>query len=322
MSKKEIIIYQAKNGAIKLKGDFRKQTIWATQKELAEVFNVNIPTINEHIKNIYASKELKKKSTIRNFRIVQKEGKRKIEREIIHYNLDMIISVGYRVNSKTATKFRQWATSILKQHALQGYTINKKIIGKNYDKFMKAVTDVKAILPKNTKVQTSDILELIKTFANTWLSLKAYDEENFPKKGITKKKVAITAQELIQALEELRNNLISKKEATDIFGQDRNKDSVQGIVGNVFQSAFGKEMYPTIEEKAAHLLYFMIKDHPFIDGNKRSGAFSFVWFLRKTGILRASFSPETLTALTLFIAESRTTDKEKMIGLVLLLLKK
>ena len=184
------------------------------------------------------------------------------------------------------------------------------------------MADVKAILPSNTKIQTSDILELINTFADTWLSLKAYDQETFPQKGITKKKIVLTAEELNQSLKELKKNLIFKKQATDIFGQERNENSVQGIIGNIFQSAFGKEVYPTIEEKAAHLLYFMVKNHPFVDGNKRSGAFAFVWFLRKTGILRASFTSETLTALTLFIAESKTKDKDKMIGLVLLLLKK
>jgi len=320
MSKK-IIIYQNKSGQIEFREDLKNNNIWATQAQISNVFNVNIPTINEHIKNIYKTKELNEKSTIRKFRIVQKEGKRKVEREIIHYNLDIIISVGYRVNSKTATKFRQWATSILKKHTLQGYTINKKIIGKNYYKFMSAISNVKALLPNNTKIETSDILELISTFANTWFSLKAYDTETFPKKGITKKRVIFTAKELIQTLEKLKKNLISKKQTTDLFGRERNQNSIQGIIGNVFQSAFGKEMYPSIEEKAAHLLYFMVKNHPFIDGNKRNGAFAFIWFLKKTGTLRASLSPETLTALTLLIAESKTEDKNKMTGLVLLLLK-
>jgi prophage maintenance system killer protein len=236
--------------------------------------------------------------------------------------LDAIISVGYRVNSKQATQFRIWSTKVLKQHLLEGYTINKKRIGQNYEKFMQAVADVKALLPSGNKVTTEDVLELINAFAGTWFSLDAYDTESFPRAGSTKKKVHFTANELSEALQELKQDLMDKKQATDLFGQERNKNSVEGIIGNVFQSAFGEDVYPSAEKKAAHLLYFMIKNHPFTDGNKRSGAFAFVWFLRKASLLRASLTPEALTALTLLIAESNPKDKDKMVGLVLLLLKK
>ncbi len=319
MPKKEIIIYQAKNGAINLQGDFKKETIWATLNQIADVFGRDKSVISRHLKNIFKEGELRKKSVVAKNATTAQDGK---IYQVEYYNLDAILSVGYRVNSKSATKFRQWATRVLKEYTLQGYTINKKIIGQNYDKFMKAVADVKALLPADNKVQTSDILELINTFASTWLSLKAYDEENFPQKGATKKKIILTAEELNQNLKELKKKLIAQKQATDIFGQERDRDSISGIMGNIFQSVFNKEVYPSVEEKAAHLLYFMVKDHPFVDGNKRNGAFSFVWFLRKAGILRANFSPETLTALTLLIAESKTKDKDKMIGLVLLLLRK
>ena len=236
--------------------------------------------------------------------------------------MDAILSVGYRVNSKQATQFRIWATKILRQHLVEGYTINKKRIGQNYKKFMQAVADIKALLPTNNRVRNNDILELINAFAGTWFSLDAYDNNTFPPVGSTKKKVVFNANELSGALQELKQDLIKKKQASDLFGQERSKNSIEGIIGNVFQRVFGKDVYPSAEKKAAHLLYFIIKNHPFIDGNKRSGAFSFIWFLRHTGLLRASLTPEALTALTLLIAESNPKDKDKMVGVVLLLLKK
>ena len=249
------------------------------------------------------------------------KGKTQIKK-VEFYNLDIVLAVGYRTNSLKAMEFRKWATKVLKQHLLDGYTINKKRIGQNYEKFMQAVADVKALLPSGNKVTTEEVLELINAFAGTWFSLDAYDTDSFPKTGSTKKKVIITASELGGALQELKQELIGKKQATDFFGQERSKNTIEGIIGNVFQSAFGKDVYPSAEKKAAHLFYFMIKNHPFTDGNKRSGAFAFVWFLRKAGLLRASLTPEALTALTLLIAESNPRDKEKMVGLVLLLLRK
>jgi len=190
--------------------------------------------------------------------------------------LDVILSVGYRVDSKQATRFRIWATKTLKQHLLQGYTINKRRIGNNYQKFIRAVEDVKALLPAGGTVSAKDTLELINIFASTWFSLDAYDAENFPQKGVSRKQVFFTVKELIIDLQNLKRALIAKRQATELFGQETSKDAMGGIVGNVFKSFGKKDVYPTVEEKAAHLLYFMVKNHPFIDGNKRSGAFSFV----------------------------------------------
>ncbi|MEA2092583.1 MAG: virulence protein RhuM/Fic/DOC family protein [Patescibacteria group bacterium] len=319
---KDTTIYQAKNGAIEFRGDFERETIWGNLQQIADLFDVQKPAISKHLKNIYTEGELDKEATISILETVQKEGNRKVKRSIEYYNLDVILSVGYRINSKQATQFRIWATKTLRQHLLQGYTINKKRIGKNYEKFMQAVADVKALLSAGNKIKTEDVLELIGAFAGTWFSLDAYDKDCFPKKGASKKQVEFTAEELSEALKELKKELIKKKEATEIFGQERSKDSIKGIVGSIFQSVFDKDVYPSIEEKAAHLLYFIVKNHPFIDGNKRSGAFAFVWFLRKTGLLRASITPEALTALTLLLAESNSKEKNKMIGLTLLLLNK
>ncbi len=319
---KELVIYQAKSGAIELRGDFNAETIWATQAQIAEVFDIERSVITKHIKNIYKEGELIEKATCAKIAQVQVEGKRTVERRIEHYNLDAIISVGYRVNSKQATQFRIWATKTLKDHLVKGYTINKKVILKNYDNFLKTVSDIQALLPTHTVLDPKAILDLVKEYSTTWTKLDAYDKDNLFAQGVTKKKIKITGREVMDAILELKSELIKKKEATEIFAQDRGTSSVEGIIGNVMQSFGGADVYPTLEEKAAHLLYFMVKNHPFIDGNKRSGAFTFIWFLRKSGIKGAhNINPSGLTAITLLIAESNPTHKDKMIALVVELLR-
>ena len=319
---KEIVIYQAKNGQIEFRGDFDRDTVWGSLKQISELFGRDKSVVSRHIRNIFRYGELEEKATVAKIATVQKEGEREVIREIDYYNLDIILSVGYRVDSKQATQFRIWATKTLKQYLLEGYTINKKRIAENHEKFLQAVSDVKALLPTGNAVKAQDVLELVEAFANTWISLDAYDTQNFPENGATKKAVTFTADELTQALHKFKQELLMRKHATDIFGQERSEDAVHGIVGNVFQSFGSQDLYPTVEEKASHLLYFLVKNHPFVDGNKRSGAFAFIWFLRKAGLLRASLTPEALTALTLLVAESKPKDKEKMIGLMLLLLQK
>jgi prophage maintenance system killer protein len=315
--KNEIIIYQTKTGAIEFKGDFEKDTIWATQKQIAEVFEVERSVVTKHINNILKDSEVEEKSNVQKLHIANSD------KPIGFYSLDIILSVGYRTNSARAIDFRKWATKTLHQHITQGYTINKKQLAKNYEAFMQAVEGVKKMLPEGGQVGVDDALELIKMFASTWLSLEAYDEEQLPKTGVEKKHVTITAESVQKALLKLREELMMKKEASELFGLEKQKESVAGIVGNVLQSFGGKDLYPTVEEKAAHLLYFMVKNHPFIDGNKRSGAFTFVWFLHKTKILNtAKMTPEALTTLTLLVAESDPKDKDRMVGLILLLLKK
>ena len=229
----------------------------------------------------------------------------------------MILSVGYRVNSKTATLFRQWATKTLREHITKGYTINRKQIVRNYDAFMKSVSDIQTLLPEHVALDPKTILELIKEFSSTWVSLGAYDRESLQPIGVTKKSIELSGVELTEAISNLRNELLSKGETTNIFAEERQPGSVEGIVGNVMQSFRGKPVYKTLEEKAAHLLYFMVKNHPFTDGNKRSGAFAFIWFLRKTKIkTMRSINPNALTALTLLIAESDPKKKDQVVALV------
>ena len=317
----QVVIYQAKSGAIELRQDFGQETVWATQAQIADTFDVDVRTVNEHIGNIYKTKELIKKPTIRNFRIVQQEGKRSIERSIQHYNLDLILSVGYRINSKKATRFRQWATKTLRQHIVEGYTINKSRISQNNQQLLEALKNIQELLPSGTPIDIKDVLELVNLFADTWLSLEAYDKDALPKKGVTKKRVVLTAERLHKSLTELKHILMQKGEVTELFGAERDAGNVAGIVGNVMQAFDGKDVYETAEEKAAHLLYFMVKNHPFTDGNKRNGAYAFVWFLREVRILDVTrLTPAALTALTILVAESNPKDKEKIVRLMLTLL--
>ncbi len=318
--KKEVFIYQSKTGKIEFRGDFQKNTVWGNLNQIAKLFGVKKPAISKHLHNIYQNGELNKKLTVSILETVQKEGKRQVNRKIEYYNLDAILSVGYRVNSNQATQFRIWATKTLKQHLLKGYTINKKQLAKNYQQFQKTLEDIKHLLPADKSIPAQSAVDLISVFADTWLSLEAYDSEKFPKNGVTKKQVLFTAEDLSNTLQKFKQKLIAKKQATDLFGQERSKNAVEGIVGNVFQSFGGQDLYPTVEEKSAHLLYFMVKNHPFSDGNKRSGAFAFLWFLQKALGLPRNLTPPALTALTLLVAESDPKDKDKMIGLIVLLL--
>ncbi len=318
--KSEVVIYQAKDGAIKLRGDYRKETVWATQAQMVDIFGAERSVVTKHIRNILNDNELEAASVCAKFAHTADDGK---TYQVNFYNLDVILAVGYRTNSARAITFRQWATKTLRKHIIDGYTINRTRIAKNYGEFLNAVEKIKALAPSGSAVDTASVLELVTLFADTWLSLDAYDKDKFAVTKTTKKKVQLTAKNLSVAIIVLKKELMSKGEATDLFASERSRASVEGIVGNVMQSFGGKDVYSSLEEKAAHLLYFVVKNHPFVDGNKRSGAFSFVWFLRKAGILNTEkLTPQALTALTLLIAESNPKDKERIIGLIMLLLRK
>jgi prophage maintenance system killer protein len=326
MKKKEInsgvVIYQTKSGSIELKGDYKKETIWATQAQIANLFNVTPQNVTLHLNNIFKDEELNMKATCKESLQVQIEGKREIKRTVRLYNLDAIIAVGYRINSVVGTNFRIWATKVLKSYITQGYVINRAKVANNYDEFMKVVGDIQNLLPEHVNLDPKAVLDLIREFASTWVSLDAYDKEELKPVGHTKKTIKLAGEELLSVILDLKKELMKNGEATDIFAQERSSGSVAGIVGNVMQSFGGKPLYETVEEKAAHLLYFMVKNHPFVDGNKRSGAFAFIWFLRKTK-LRSSrkIDPNTLTALTLLVAESDPSKKDVMVGLISQILK-
>jgi death-on-curing family protein len=295
--------------------------VWITQKQLSQVFDVTTQNITIHLKQIFKDNELEEKATCKESLQVQKEGNRSVKRKIKEYNLDVMIAVGYRINSVVGTKFRKWATKTLNQHISQGFTINPSRIEQNYASFMQAVDEVKTLTSNNTLLKTDDVLALIKSFAHTWFSLESFDEDKLPKGGLTKQDIQLESSALYEAVAQLKADLIVNNQATQLFAQEKEKDALAGIFGNVFQSVFGEDAYPTIEEKAAHLLYFIVKNHPFNDGNKRTGAFAFIWFLQKAQLdFRAKITPEALTAITLLIAQSNPVDKDKIIGLVVILL--
>ncbi len=317
--KKGVVIYQAKNGAIELRGDAAHETIWASLDQIAAVFGRDKSVVSRHLKNIFKERELDRDSVVAKNATTAADGKMY---NVEYYNLDAIISVGYRVNSKTATQFRQWATKTLREHITKGYSINRRQVAKNYTSFLKAVGDIQALLPEHVVLDPKDILELVKEFSATWVSLDAYDKEELKIVGSSKNAIRLTGEELTMAIGSLRDELMRKSEATELFANERAIGSIEGIVGNIMQSFGGKPVYATVEEKAAHLLYFMVKNHPFTDGNKRSGAFAFVWFLRKARIKGGrNINPASLTVLTLLIAESKPEKKGQMVALVTQLLK-
>lgn len=313
----ELAIFQAESGALELHRDAHQETLWASLDQISQLFDRDKSVISRHIKNIFKDEELNEISVVAKNATTASDGK---TYQVSYYNLDLILSVGYRVNSKIATKFRQWATTTLKQHITEGFTINPKILEKNKTQFLKTLEDLKILTNNNFQLETKDILTLIQSFSDTFFALDSYDRNEFPQQGI-QEEIEASAIELFQDLQQLKVELIRKNEATNLFAQEKKQGNLEGIFGNVFQSVFGQDAYPTVEAKAAHLLYFIIKNHPFNDGNKRSGAFSFIWLLQKAGYnFKDKVSPETLTTLTILIAESNPADKEKMIGIVSLLL--
>ncbi len=309
--KNDVVIYQAKNGAIELQADVAHETIWTTQAQIIDLFAIDQSVVSRHISNVFRDGEVEKESNMQKMHIANSD------KPVTLYSLDVVLSVGYRANSKVAIEFRKWATKTLREHITKGYTINRKQIAKNYDAFMKAVSDVQTLLPEHVVLDPKSILELIKEFSSTWVSLDAYDKGTLKQIGTTKKTVKLTGAELTESIHSLRAELMKKGEATEMFAQERSRGSVEGIVGNVMQSFGGKPVYATVEKKAAHLLYFMVKNHPFTDGNKRSGAFAFIWFLRKAQLKKAgNINPGALTALTLLVAESAPQKKDQMVALI------
>ncbi|MBU1102697.1 type II toxin-antitoxin system death-on-curing family toxin [Patescibacteria group bacterium] len=327
-NKGEIIIYRTPRGP-ELKVQFQQETIWLDAHQIAVLFDVYRPAIVKHINNIYQTRELNKNSTCSILEQVAADGRK---RKMNLYNLDMIVSVGYRVNSMRATQFRIWATGILKEHLIKGATINQRRIqelkGEQLDELEKALILVEAARNKaSTYDEASGLLEVITNYANTWLLLQKYDEGKLEIGQLTKKvKKIIDYVEAQKAIAGLKADLINKKEASDVFGQEKDK-TLEGILASINQSFGGKQLYPSIEEKAAHLLYFIIKDHPFVDGNKRIASLLFILFLSRNNYLlnkkgQQKINPNTLVALALLIAESQPKQKEIMIKLIINFLNK
>lgn len=308
-------IYQTENGSLEVNVDSKNETIWLTQNQIAMIFDKERSVITKHIKKIFLDKEIDEKSNVQKMHIPNSD------KTVAFYNLDIVLAVGYRVNSRNAIKFRNWATKVLKEYITKGYSINQDLIQKHYNEFLETVENIKLLSKNNNLLQTTEVIDLIKIFANTWLSLDAYDKDKLVSSGITKKQITCTVNDFERDLQNLKQNLIDKNEATELFAIERQNGNLEGIFGNIMQSFGDVDLYETVEEKASHLLYFMVKNHPFVDGNKRSGAYAFIWFLKQNNILNLNkIIPEVLTTLTLLIAESNPKDKEKVIKIVLQLL--
>lgn len=319
----DITIYQTNGGTVEVRLDTTQETVWLSQRHMAEVFDTSPENILMHLKNIFKEGELGEAATTKDFLGVQTEGKRQVKRNIRHYNLDAVISVGYRVNSKRAVGFRQWATQILRQHLTQGYTLSRQRFEANARELEAALQLVKKTT-QSPELQTDTgrgLVDIVSRYAQTFLLLQRYDEGLLTDPLQQSGGRLPGVQEARQALAQLKRDLMQKGEATDLFAKERG-DGLASLLGNLDQSVFGEPAYPSIESKAAHLLYFVIKNHPFADGNKRSGAFLFVDFLHRNGrLLDAAGVPVIndigLAALALLVAESDPAHKDTLIRLVM-----
>lgn len=316
----ELVIYQPDDRSevsVKLEGN----TIWLTQRQLSEILDTSTDNIGLHLKNIFASGELMETATTEDFSVVQQEGQRSVSRKTKHYNLDAIISVGYRVNSKRGTQFRQWATSVLRDHLIQGWTLDRARFEHNAAELEAALALVRKFAQSPDLIAETGrgLVEIISRYTQTFLLLQRYDEGLLTDPNGTAGGAMPSLDEVRHSIGSLKVDLMSRGEASDLFGLERG-DALEAILGNLDQSVFGKPAYPTIECKAAHLLYFVIKNHPLSDGNKRTGAFLFVDFLNRNNTLMRNGQPVIndigLAALALLVAESAPTQKETMIRLI------
>lgn len=320
-----LVIFKADSGAVTIQVKLDNDTVWLTLAQISELFGVQKPAIHKHIKNIYNTDELSRESTISNLEIVQTEGSRDVHRNLELYNLDVIIAIGYRVNSKRATQFRKWASCVLKEHLVQGYTFHQqRLYEKGLTDLQKAVDLLAQTLEKNVLVNDvgQGAVDIINLYAKTWNLLLAYDEDRLQApSNLIESNVIIDFETILPAIDALKHNLIEKEEATPLFGQQRD-EHLKALFGNIHQTFDDVFLYPSCMERAAHLLYFVIKDHPFVDGNKRIGSFLFLLYLNAQDPSLCKITNSTLIALALLIAESDPTDKDLMIKLVMNLINK
>ena len=322
----QIQIYTSADGKISLQVSLDNETVWLNQTQMAELFDTSTDNISLHLKNIYAEHELDENSTTEVFSVVRQEGKRQVQRSLKHYNLDAIISVGYRISSKRATQFRQWATQTLKQFLVQGYAINQKRLQEKGVEFSQAVALLSQTLTNQALISDEGkaviaVIGVVQDYARTWSLLQAYDEQNLAAISVQQPEMKpLVFEDVLAAISQLKKELITKGEATELFGQLRS-DGLASAIATIEQG-FGDELfYPNIASRAAHLLYFVIKNHPLADGNKRTGSFLFLWYLHQNQALLAKpvnelINDNTLVALALLVAESLPEQKELMIRLV------
>ncbi|HPW67069.1 MAG TPA: virulence protein RhuM/Fic/DOC family protein [Salinivirgaceae bacterium] len=328
MNSSNIEIFKTKDGKTEIQVKLENETVWLNQYQLESLFETNRTSINKHITNIYKSKELDKNSTCAIFAQVQKEGKREVKRNINYYNLDVIIAVGYRVNSLRGTEFRIWANKVIKEYLIKGYSINEKLLKKQNEqlkelqesvKILSKVIEYKALSNEESK----GLLKLITDYAYALEILDQYDYQKLKiEKTSEEKCYQLTYEEAIKQIAIAKDKIGN----SELFGREKDK-SFKSSISTIYQTFNGIDLYPSIEEKAANLLYFITKNHSFVDGNKRIAAMLFLYFLEKNGLLYDStgkkrIANNTLVALTLMIAVSKIEEKEIIIKVVINLINK
>jgi death-on-curing family protein len=317
MEMNEVIIYKTPDKQTQIEVKFEGDTVWLSQQQLATLFKQTKQNISLHINNCFKEKELHKSLVVKESLTTAADGKKY---KVKYYNLDVIISVGYRVKSTRGTQFRQWATQKLREHFVQGYTVNQMRL--------KQLQQTIQLIEKGGKAETlslteaKGLLEIIANYTQSFVLLNQFDSQKLTTEKLNENiTYEIQYDEAIKAIAELKKQLIARKEASELFGNQKD-DSFAGILGSIVQTFGGEYLYKSIEEQAAHLLYFVIKNHPFSDGNKRIGAFLFIWFLeknrhrfKKSGELK--INDNGLVALALLVAQSDPADKELMIALII-----
>lgn len=314
----EIVLYQDEDGRSSLDVHLCDETVWLTQAQMVELFQRDQSVVSRHLRNVFREGELQEKSNMQKMHIANSD------KPVALYNLDVIISVGYRVKSPRGIQFRIWATNVLKQHLIQGYTVNqRRLAEKGLSEMEQAMALLSRTLQRHELVtdEGKAVLEVVSRYAKSWSLLLQYDEDRLelPKDrhGTGKSLDYLQARAAITAL---KSELVGRGEGTDLFGRER-EHALQSILGNLGQTFGGRDLYPSVEEKAAHLLYFVIKDHPFSDGNKRIGSFLFLLFLRENHLLdQSGINENGLVALALLIAESDPRQKDLLVRLILNLL--
>ena len=302
----ELIIFETEDRAVTLTVPVNQEMVWLSRNQMAELFDRDIKTIGKHINN--ALREELDNSTVAKFATVQNEGGREVERFIEYYNLDVIISVGYRVKSKRGVEFRKWANSVLRQYILRGYAVNNNRIAQ--------LGEVIQIMKRTqNSLDSKQVLSVIERYSTALDLLDAYDHQNMSRPKGNAATYVLTYEECMDIIASMRFG-----DESDIFGKEKD-GSFEGSIGNIYQSFAGQDLYPTLEEKAAHLLYFVTKNHSFLDGNKRIAATMFLYFLDKNGVLfvdgEKTIDDHTLVALTIMIAESKPDEMEMMITVIM-----
>ncbi|MEW6219620.1 MAG: virulence protein RhuM/Fic/DOC family protein [Thermodesulfobacteriota bacterium] len=317
MDQNKIQIYQTADGQTRIDVRLERDTVWLSQAQMVELFGRDVSVISRHIRNALNEGEVSEKSNLQKMQIANSD------RPVVLYDLDVVISVGYRIKSERGVQFRRWATNVLRQHLVQGYTLNRSRFEQNAVELEQALALIRkaAQTPALTAEAGSGLVEIVSRYTQTFLWLQRYDEGILTEPGGQPGGHLPTEAEAMKSLAKLRQSLITRGEATELFALPRG-DGFGALLGNLEQTVFGEPAYPTIESKAAHLLYFVVKNHPFTDGNKRSGAFLFVDFLHRNGrLLNPQGEPVIndtgLAALTLLVAESDPKRKETLLRLIM-----